>query len=168
MERDFARRGRNRFLRLLKNDETTSMSLLDPLFRWDALDGLFTDRARVQGMLDFEAALARAEARLGVIPKSTVAPIASKCRAGLVDMPALASAAARAGNLAIPLVKQLTELVAMDDAEAARYVHWGATSQDAIDTGFVLQLRPALEKFEVELDRLADSLARLAKNHRAT
>jgi len=144
------------------------MSLLDPLFRWDALDGLFTDRARVQGMLDFEAALARAEARLGVIPKSTVAPIASKCRAGLVDMPALASAAARAGNLAIPLVKQLTELVAMDDSEATRYVHWGATSQDAIDTGFVLQLRPALEKFEAELDRLADSLARLAKKHRAT
>jgi 3-carboxy-cis,cis-muconate cycloisomerase len=119
-------------------------------------------------MLDFEAALARAESRLGVIPKSAAAPIASKCRAGLIDMPSLANAAARAGNLAIPLVKQLTELVAMDDAEAARYVHWGATSQDAIDTGFILQLRSALEKFEAELDRLADSLAGLAKKHRAT
>lgn len=144
------------------------MSLLDPLFRWDALEELFTHRARVQRMLDFEAALARAESRLGVIPKSAAAPIASKCRAGLIDMPSLADAAARAGNLAIPLVKQLTELVAMDDAEAARYVHWGATSQDAIDTGFILQLRPALETFEAELDRLADSLARLAKKHRAT
>jgi 3-carboxy-cis,cis-muconate cycloisomerase len=144
------------------------MSLLDPLFRWDALEELFTDRARVQRMLDFEAALARAESRLGVIPKSAAAPIASKCRAGLIDMPALGSAAARAGNLAIPLVKQLTEIVAMDDAEAARYVHWGATSQDAIDTGFVLQLRPALEKFDAELDRLAGFLARLAKKHRAT
>jgi 3-carboxy-cis,cis-muconate cycloisomerase len=144
------------------------MSLLDPLFRWDALDGLFTDRARVQGMLDFEAALARAEARLGVIPKSSAAPIASKCRAGLIDTPLLASSAARAGNLAIPLVKQLTELVAIEDAGAARYVHWGATSQDAIDTGFVLQLRPALDKLEAEMDRLADSLARLAKKHRAT
>jgi 3-carboxy-cis,cis-muconate cycloisomerase len=144
------------------------MSLLDPLFRWDALEELFTDRARVQRMLDFEAALARAEARLGVIPKSAAAPIASKCRAGLIDAPSLASAAARAGNLAIPLVKQLTELVAIEDGDAARYVHWGATSQDAIDTGFVLQLRPALEKFEAELNRLADSLARLAKKHRAT
>jgi 3-carboxy-cis,cis-muconate cycloisomerase len=144
------------------------MSLLDPLFRWDALEELFTNRARVQRMLDFEAALARAESRLGVIPKSAAAAIASKCRAGLIDMPLLGSAAARAGNLAIPLVKQLTELVAMDDAEAARYVHWGATSQDAIDTGFVLQLRPALEKIDAELDRLADSLARLAKKHRAT
>lgn len=144
------------------------MSVLDPLFRWDALEGLFTDRARVQGMLDFEAALARAEARLGVIPKSAAAPIASKCRAGLIDMPSLASAASRAGNLAIPLVKQLTELVAIEDVDAARYVHWGATSQDAIDTGFVLQLRPALRKFEAELDRIADSLARLAKKHRVT
>ena len=144
------------------------MSLLDPLFRWDALEELFTDRARVQRMLDFEAALARTESRLRVIPKSAAAPIASKCRAGLFDMPSLASAAARAGNLAIPLVKQLTELVAMDDADAARYVHWGSTSQDAIDTGFVMQLRPALEKIEAELDRLVDSVARLAKKHRAT
>jgi 3-carboxy-cis,cis-muconate cycloisomerase len=144
------------------------MSLLDPLFRWDALEELFTERARVQGMLDFEAALARAESRLGVIPKSAAAPIASKCRAGLIDMPSLASAAARAGNLAIPLVKQLGEMVAMDDAGAARFVHWGATSQDAIDTGFVLQLRRALEKIHAELDRLADSLARIAKKHRAT
>ena len=70
------------------------MSLLDPLFRWDALEELFTDRARVQRMLDFEAALARAESRLGVIPKSAASPIASKCRAGLIDMPSLASAAA--------------------------------------------------------------------------
>jgi 3-carboxy-cis,cis-muconate cycloisomerase len=144
------------------------MTLLDPLFRWDALEELFTDRARVQGMLDFEAALARAESRLGVIPKSAAEPIASKCRAGLIDMPLLASAAARAGNLAIPLVKQLTDLVEMDDVDAARYVHWGATSQDAIDTGFILQLRLALGKFETEIDGLAASLAILAKKHRAT
>jgi 3-carboxy-cis,cis-muconate cycloisomerase len=144
------------------------MTLLDPLFRWNALEELFTDRARVQGMLDFEAALARAESRLGVIPKSVAEPIASKCRAGLFDVSSLASAAARAGNLAIPLVKQLTDLVEMDDLEAARYVHWGATSQDAIDTGFVLQLRAALGKFEAEIDRLAASLANLAKKHRAT
>jgi 3-carboxy-cis,cis-muconate cycloisomerase len=144
------------------------MTLLDPLFRWNALEELFTDRARVQGMLDFEAALSRAESRLGVIPKSAAEPIASKCRAGLIDMSSLASAAARAGNLAIPLVNQLTDLVEMDDPEAARYVHWGATSQDAIDTGFVLQLRAALGKFETGIDQLAASLAILAKKHRAS
>jgi 3-carboxy-cis,cis-muconate cycloisomerase len=144
------------------------MSLLDPLFRWDAIEELFTDRARVQGMLDFEAALARAEGQLGIIPKEAAPKIAGKCRADLIDLSSLARAAARAGNLAIPLVKQLTDLVAKDDPEAARYVHWGATSQDAIDTGFVLQLRSALDKYDAELERLGGSLAALAKTHRAT
>ena len=144
------------------------MNLLDPLFRWDALEELFADRARVQGMLDFEAALARAEAKLGIIPKNAAPKIAAKCRADLYDFPSLAEGAARAGNLAIPLVRQLTDQVAKDNPEAARYVHWGATSQDAIDTGFVLQLRVALDKFGAELDRLAGSLANLAKTHRAT
>jgi len=143
------------------------MSLLDPLFRWDALEELFSDRARVQGMLDFEAALARAEAKLGIIPENAAPKIAAKCRADLYDFPSLAQGAARAGNLAIPLVKHLTDHVAKDDAEAARYVHWGATSQDAIDTGFVLQLRAALSLYGAELDRLSDSLASHAQSHRA-
>src|ERR1700735_3374944 len=68
----------------------------------------------------------------------------------------------------IPLVNQLTDLVEMDDPEAARYVHWGATSQDAIDTCFVLHLRAALGKFEAGIDQLAASLAILAKKHRAS
>lgn len=144
------------------------MSLLDPLFRWDVLEELFSDRARLRGMLDFEAALARSESSLGIIPKGAAAAITAKCRANLIDTASLASAAARAGNLAIPLVKQLTELVAKDDPEAARYVHWGATSQDAIDTGFILQLKPALHKIDSELNRIAGSLAALAKKHRAT
>ncbi len=144
------------------------MSLLDPLFRWDALEELFSDRARVQGMLDFEAALARAEAKRGIIPQKAAPKIAAKCRADLYDFPSLAQAAARAGNLAIPLVKQLTDQVAKDDPDAARYIHWGATSQDAIDTGFILQLRSTLNLFGAELDRLSDSLATLAQTHRAT
>ncbi|HKW55633.1 MAG TPA: 3-carboxy-cis,cis-muconate cycloisomerase, partial [Stellaceae bacterium] len=126
------------------------------------------DRARLQAMLDFEAALAAAEARVGVIPAAAATAIAGKCRAALFDAPALALAAARAGNLAIPLVKQLTALVAASDAEAARFVHWGATSQDAIDTGLVLQLRQALDPIEADLARLADALAALAAVHKET
>jgi 3-carboxy-cis,cis-muconate cycloisomerase len=144
------------------------MSLLDPLFRWQAIEELFTDSARVQGMLDFEAALARAEGQLGIIPQDAAQAIAANCRADLIDMVVLGDAGARAGNLAIPLIKQLTELVKRENDEAARYVHWGATSQDAIDTGFVLQLRSALSNVESELNRLAGSLAALAKKHRAT
>jgi len=144
------------------------MSLFDPLFRWDALQELFADRARLQAMLDFEAALARAEAATGVIPARAAEAIVAKCRVDRIEIEALAADAARAGNLAIPLVAQLTGLVARDDPEAARFVHWGATSQDAIDTGLVLQLRPALERIDGELRRLADALARLAAEHRAT
>jgi 3-carboxy-cis,cis-muconate cycloisomerase len=62
---------------------------------------------------------------------------------------------ARAGNPAIPLIAALTAQVAEDNAEAARYVHWGATSQDAMDTGLVLQLRAALDALDADLIRLA-------------
>ena len=83
-------------------------------------------------------------------------------------MTALARAAANAGNLAIPLVKQLTVLVAQKEKDAARYVHWGATSQDAIDTGRVLQLRQALNLISSELDLLATVLGDVAHKNRAT
>jgi len=119
-------------------------------------------------MLDFEAALAEAEAAAGVVPASCVAPIRAAARAEHYDAGAIAGEAARAGNLAIPLLAHLTRRVAAADAEAARYVHWGATSQDAIDTGLVLQLRAALDVIEGELDRLGDALASLAREHRAT
>jgi 3-carboxy-cis,cis-muconate cycloisomerase len=144
------------------------MPLLDSLFRSKEIDELFSDTACLQGMLDFEAALARAEARTGVIPLSAPPAIAAKCQAELFDKEALKSAAALSGNLAIPLVKRLTTLVAKDDKDAARYVHWGATSQDAIDTGRILQLRQALEIITADLDRVTDATAQLTEKHRAT
>lgn len=139
--------------------------LLDPLFTSVEMAELFSDRGRLQGMLDFEAALARAEARAGIIPEFAVAAISVACRAELIDEVDLGHAAARAGNLAIPLVRQLTDLAGV---EAGRYVHWGATSQDVIDSGLVIQLRAALALFERDLGRLAVVLAGLADRHRAT
>ena len=144
------------------------MNLLDPLFRSQAVEKVFSNRATLQAMLDFEAALARAEARAGFIPASAAPAIEAKCRAELFDMTVLARAAAHAGNLAIPLVKQLTLLVGQKDKEAARYVHWGATSQDAIDTGRVLQLRQALTLVSSELDLFAEALGELVHKHRTT
>jgi 3-carboxy-cis,cis-muconate cycloisomerase len=143
------------------------MNLLDPLFRSQLVERAFSNRATLQGMLDFEAALARAGARAGFIPASVAPAIESKCRAELYDMTALARAAANAGNLAIPLVKQLTVLVAQKEKDAARYVHWGATSQDAIDTGRVLQLRQALTLISAELDLFATLLGELTHKNRA-
>lgn len=144
----------------------SSFSLTGGMFSTDAMQQVFSDAVRIQRMLDFEAALARAEARAGVIPEAAVGPIVACCRAGMIDLPALAQAAGHAGNLAIPLVKQLTVQVEKRDREASKYVHWGATSQDAIDTGMVLQLRDALGLIEQDLARLADALARLAEQHR--
>ena len=144
------------------------MNLLDPLFGWDVTAQIFSDAVRVQRMLDFEAALARAEANQNVIPKDAAAPIRHQCRVDLFDLPALGEAAASAGNPAIPLVKELTRLVAKSNPEASRYVHWGATSQDVMDTGLVLQLRDALAAIEGDLRRLCETLAQLADEHRAT
>jgi 3-carboxy-cis,cis-muconate cycloisomerase len=144
------------------------MSLLDALFRHDTLDKLFSDESRLQGMLDFEAALARAEARSGIVPESQALIIAGKCRAENFDLSAIAKDDALAGNLAIPLVKKLTELVAREDKDAARFVHWGATSQDAIDTGCILQVRGAFDLIDQDLARLSGALVTLAETHRAT
>src|SRR5208337_4606863 len=144
------------------------MSLLDPLFRYDALDKLFFDEACIQGMLDFEAALARAEATSGIVAASQAQIITGKCRAENFDLTAIARDAALAGNLAIPLVKKLTELVAHEDKDAARFVHWGATSQDVIDTGCILQVRGAFDLIDQDLARLSSTLVTLTEKHRAT
>lgn len=146
----------------------TAAGLFDPLFSTGMADVALSDRARLQGMLDFEAALARAEAAVGVIPAAAPAAIVAACDAGLYDLAALSAAIANTGNPAIPMVKQLTARVAKADPEAARFVHWGATSQDAMDTGLVLQLRAALGGIEADLDRLSAALAQLAAAHRDT
>ncbi|MBY8936570.1 3-carboxy-cis,cis-muconate cycloisomerase [Pseudomonas fluorescens] len=142
--------------------------LFDAYFTARNMREVFCDQGRVQAMLDFEAALARAEARVGLIPSAAVAPIAAACNAGLYDFAALGEAIATAGNSAIPLVKALGKQIAARDAEAERYVHLGATSQDVMDSGLVLQLRQALELIESDLAQLADSLATQAQRHVAT
>jgi 3-carboxy-cis,cis-muconate cycloisomerase len=148
---------------------STSLSpLLAPLLSSAAMRAVCDDAAYLQHMLDFESALARAQAAVGVIPQSAVAPIAAACRAEAFDLPALAEAATRSGNLAIPLVKALTASVAKASAEAARYVHWGATSQDVIDTATMLGLRAAIDALLVDLDRAIAGFAGLARRHRDT
>jgi 3-carboxy-cis,cis-muconate cycloisomerase len=133
-----------------------------------AMRAVCDDVAYLQHMLDFEAALARAETATGVIPASAAGPIAKACKASAFDLAALAEAAAPSGNLAIPLVKVLTAEVAKADADAARYVHWGATSQDVIDTAGMLTLRAAIDALLPDLDRAIAGFAKLARQHRNT
>lgn len=148
---------------------STALSpILAPMFSSAAMRAVCDDGATLQHMLDFEAALARAEAAVGVIPASAVAPIEAACWADAFDRTELANAASRSGNLAIPLVKALTAAVARADTEAARYVHWGATSQDVIDTALMLTLRAAIDALAADLDRAIAGFARQARNYRHT
>ncbi|SEI55864.1 3-carboxy-cis,cis-muconate cycloisomerase [Pseudomonas sp. NFR16] len=141
--------------------------LFDRYFTQARMRDIFSDQGRVQGMLDFEAALARAQAGLGVIPGDAVADIVAACDARLYDFDALAEAIGNAGNSAIPLVKALGQQIAGRNPSAERYVHLGATSQDVMDSGLVLQLRAAVALLEKDLSLLADALAQQAQRHAA-
>ncbi len=140
----------------------------DTLFTSYALRDLFCDEAFVARMLDFEAALARAEGATGVIPTTAATAIARCCAAAPMDVAALRHAARTAGNLAIPFVAALTREVATADPAAKGYVHWGATSQDVQDTAVVLQLREGLALIAADVDRLAAALRAQAELHRQT
>src|SRR5262245_50603956 len=141
--------------------------LFAPMLSSGAMRAACDDATTLQHMLDFEAALARAEATTGVIPESAAEPIARACKAEAFDLNALAQAATGSGNLAIPLVKALTAHVAKSDAAAARYVHWGATSQDVIDTAAMLGLRAGVDALLGDIDRAIAGFARLARQHRS-
>ena len=128
----------------------------------------FSDAATLRHMLRFEAALAEATAAAGLIPKRAAKTIVAACDASLYDAVPLAAAARRTATLTVPVVRSLTEEVAKRDPQAAEYVHWGATSQDVIDTAMVLQLDEAVPPLLRSLDGIVSSFAKLAKKHRAT
>ncbi len=126
---------------------------------------IFSGPSLVKRMLDFEAALARAEAAAGLIPQTAAEAIAAVCRVEHFDVPALYRDAAAAGTLAIPLVRMLTSLV---EGDARKFVHWGATSQDAIDTAMMLQMRDGLGRITGRLLDIAAACAALADRYRHT
>jgi 3-carboxy-cis,cis-muconate cycloisomerase len=144
------------------------MRLFDKMFRSDAIDHIFSDQEYIQSLLQFEAALARAEAQVGVIPENDASAIANACHSHHFDIEAISVQAAHSGNAAIPLIRKLTEQVAKTNKDAARFVHWGATSQDAIDTAVVLLVRRAFEVMDHDLARISGTLAELANKHRST
>jgi len=143
-------------------------SLLLPMFSSAAMRAVVDDDARVQRMLDFIAALARAEAAVGVIPHEAVDPITAATKAERYDLAALAAAAPAAGNIFAPLAAALTAEVAKTNADAAAFVHWGASAQDAIDTALVLELRAGLDALIADLDRAVAAYVALAGRYRRT
>jgi 3-carboxy-cis,cis-muconate cycloisomerase len=124
-----------------------------------------SDRAWLQALLDAEAALAKAEGAAGVIPSEAAAAIAAASRAERFDPAELADQGRAAGNPVEPLVRALTDAVG---DEAGRYVHWGTTSQDILDTAAMLIARDVLGLVLESLESVAAECARLADAHRST
>ena len=139
--------------------------LIDSLATTEALANAFSDQQVLQAMLDFEAALARAEARENVIPQAAADAIGKAAVAEGFDAAVLSRQALRAGTPAIPVVQALTERVRITDAHAARFVHWGATSQDVTDSALILLLRRARAILAPDQARLIDALSKLATEH---
>jgi 3-carboxy-cis,cis-muconate cycloisomerase len=140
-------------------------SVYGGLFTTPAMRRAFADEARLQRMLDVEAALARAEAQLGLIPAEAAAEITAKADVARFDLAAIGRGTELVGYPIVPLVKALSHACAGD---AGRYVHWGATTQDIIDTGLVLQLRDGLELIRHDLEGIETVLADLARRYRDT
>ena len=125
---------------------------------------VFEDRALVSRYVEAEVALARAEARCGVIPPEAAQEIAARSTIDALDFDLLRQETEIVGYPILPLVHQLAKLC----GDAGGYVHWGATTQDIMDTGVVLQVRDALGLIESELADLRRILAGLAKRYRDT
>jgi 3-carboxy-cis,cis-muconate cycloisomerase len=144
-----------------------SVRLIESLATTGPLADLFLDRSVLQAMLDFEVALASAQARLKIIPRSAANAIAAAAKVEGFDSAALAASTMRAGTPVIPFVKALTEQVRRLDSAAAGFVHWGATSQDVADTALMLVLKRAQVILDSDIRRLENALHRLAPQHHA-
>ncbi len=138
--------------------------ILGTLYGSDAMRAVFDEMAYFQRMLDVEAALARVQARLGLIPADAAEAIVAAARAENLNVEDLAASARNVGYPVVGLVAGLSKAA----GEAGRWTHWGATTQDIMDTATVLQVRDGLDLIEAELTALVRALATQADRHRMT
>jgi 3-carboxy-cis,cis-muconate cycloisomerase len=135
------------------------------VFGTEAMRQIFSDQARVQYYLDIEAALARVQARLGIVPEEAAEEIGRHCHAGQFDYARLKAETERIGYPVLPVVQQL---VGLCRDGLGQWCHWGATTQDITDTATVMQIRDALDLVEQDLRAISASLAGLARRYRDT
>src|SRR5271169_3543276 len=135
------------------------------IFSTEAMRRVFSDGNRIQKYLDFEAALARAQARLGIIPKQAGEEIVRHCNVAEIDFDKLKTQTERIGYPVLPVVQQL---VAACRDGLGEWCHWGATTQDITDSATVMQIREGLTLIENDLNAIADALAALARKYRDT
>ncbi|MDB5650756.1 MAG: 3-carboxy-cis,cis-muconate cycloisomerase [Hyphomicrobiales bacterium] len=141
-------------------------SLNDAYSTYPAMATIMGDTALLRHMARFEGALAHAQAEAGLVPAEAATVIAEIAASLPFDEPSLFADAVKAGTLAIPFVKSLTAAVRTHTPSAAPFMHFGATSQDVIDSALVLQLGEALVLIDADLTRLAGAAAGLARLHR--
>lgn len=146
----------------------TDSGLLSPVRAGTPGEAATSDEAWLQAMLDAEAALTRAQAGIGTVPKEAAETVTRVARAEALDLRALALASREAANPVVSLVAALARAVADVSPEAAEYVHRGSTSQDILDTGAMLVAARTLELIAADLATAAESLALLAREHRDT
>ncbi|MFI5477140.1 3-carboxy-cis,cis-muconate cycloisomerase [Streptomyces cacaoi] len=142
--------------------------LLAPVWAGTPAAAAVSDGAWLQAMLDAEAALSRAQARLGTVPETAARVITESARAEHLDLTALARQARESANPVVALVREFTALVASQDPDAAAYVHRGSTSQDILDTASILVAHRTLRLIRADLARVEQALAALAADHRDT
>lgn len=145
-------------------------TLLDSTYYRDqystrAMQALFEDEARFQSWLEAEVSLAQAQAEVGLIPTAAADQIARAARVENLDQAAMKAEFDKVGFAIMPLVHQMAKVV---DPETKRYIHWGSTTQDILDTGLVLQMRSGLALLEADLDKAIHALVVLARDHRET
>ena len=140
-------------------------SIFQGLFSSAAMRTVWSDENRTQKYLDVERALAVVQGRLGLIPQEAADEIARHCQLEQIDMPLLRQQTESTGYPILGVVSQLNKLCR---DRLGEYCHWGATTQDIIDTATVLQIREALDLVEADLAAIAQALAKLAREHRDT
>lgn len=144
------------------------MSLYSETFYTRELTDLFSDQEAIAKLLRVEASLANAQAEVGIIPQTAAKIISDCCRVDAIDTISLKNEVALGGNVAIPLVRQLTKVIKNRDFEASKYVHLGATSQDIIDTATILTIKEYAIWLENKLNSLEKVLVSLTKTHAKT
>src|SRR5215472_15912605 len=133
------------------------------IFSTPQMRRVFSDEARTAYSLDFEAALARTQARLGIIPENAAREIVRQCRIENIDFARLKKQTERIGYPILGIVQQIVELCAEGLGE---WCHWGATTQDITDTVAIMQVRAALELVEKDMEAIAAALADLSRRYR--
>jgi len=144
---------------------TIDSAIFKDIFGTAAMRQVWSDANRVQKYLDFEAGLARAQARLGIIPQEACDEILKHVTVDQYDFEKLKTQTERIGYPVLPVVAQLVDLC---EGDLGEWCHWGATTQDITDTATIMQIRDSLDLIERDLNAISDALAKAAKTYRDT